>query len=174
MRFLGIDTPEISFAPKHDRNNFIPTNDTYWLEYFTDPFKDAPNFRSQLGDELVAYILAKIGDNTAGNHYRYSVKARDALRAEIEGDMMRLGQNNETFKFFARFSEEVIDRYGRLLAYLNCDIPQESGRRPLFYNERLLKQGLAAPYFIWPNMNPFNDVNTIPTPQELQTSLNIG
>jgi hypothetical protein len=60
----------------------------------------------------------------------------------------------------------VIDRYGRFLAFLNQDRPP--GQRRPSYNERLLRQGLASPYAIWPNLNPFvtgpSIVEAVPEP----------
>jgi hypothetical protein len=51
----------------------------------------------------------------------------------------------------------VIDRYGRLLAYLNREQRdrQRPEPRPVSYNERLLSDGLVVSYFIWPNIDPF-------------------
>ena len=47
-----------------------------------------------------------------------------------------------------------MDRYGRFLSYVNVD-EQDKALRPEHYNERLLKDGFAAPYFIYPNIDPF-------------------
>lgn len=168
VRLLGIDTPELSFRLPNNGNTFIPINDPRWIEFFKDPFLNADDLKYELGEELVHNILQRINEHTAENHYNYSVKARDMLRAEIEADVQRLQKNNETFRFFSRFAEEVFDRYGRLLAYLNCDQPQIENRL-LFYNERLLKAGFAAPYFIWPNINVFaSTAAEAPSPEDMQ------
>src|SRR5262249_10406259 len=34
--------------------------------------------------------------------------------------------------------------------------------RPLSYNERQLEAGRAMPYFIWPNINPFREADSVP------------
>jgi hypothetical protein len=50
-----------------------------------------------------------------------------------------------------------MDGYGRLLCFMNRrqDHPTLPAPRPISYNERMLQTGLASPYFIWPNVNPF-------------------
>jgi hypothetical protein len=48
-----------------------------------------------------------------------------------------------------------------LLAYVNRD-QQEAAGRPLTYNERMLQAGMALPYFIWPNINPFRQQSSLP------------
>jgi endonuclease YncB( thermonuclease family) len=49
-----------------------------------------------------------------------------------------------------------MDRYGRFLCYLDKDnTPEECEERQLTYNERMLQEGYAAPYIIWPNTDPF-------------------
>jgi hypothetical protein len=47
-----------------------------------------------------------------------------------------------------------MDGYGRLLCFLNVNEPDRA-RRPEDYNLRALRAGLALPYFIWPNIDPF-------------------
>ena len=60
------------------------------------------------------------------------------------------------FRFFLVFAGEVMDRYGRLLGYLQPDQPNTpAGQRLGSYNERLVKAGWVGPYFIWPNSNPW-------------------
>jgi hypothetical protein len=55
-----------------------------------------------------------------------------------------------------------MDRYGRLLGYIQPDQPNTSaGRRFGSYNERLLAAGGVSPYFIWPNINPFRRASSI-------------
>jgi hypothetical protein len=70
---------------------------------------------------------------------------------------LALEQPKERFEFFLAFGAEVMDRYGRLLGYINRHQPDPEipAPRPLTYNERLLGAGMVSPYFIWPNVNPF-------------------
>jgi hypothetical protein len=84
----------------------------------------------------------------------------------IETDRTQNGDTLDSFKFFLAFATDVIDRYGRFLAYLNRDKPKPP--RPPSYNERLLAGGWAVPYFIWPNIDPFRAqsslTDAVPTP----------
>jgi hypothetical protein len=76
-----------------------------------------------------------------------------------------------------RYAHDVIDRYGRLLAYINANVASKV-RRPLTYNERQLEAGLALPYFIWPNVDPFKKQATLLgavfTPAELKHVADTG
>lgn len=71
--------------------------------------------------------------------------------------MDALNQDTDTFRYFLSFSFDVFDSYGRFLAFINRNQPDanEPSLRPLTYNERMLEQGAALPYFIWPNIDPF-------------------
>jgi hypothetical protein len=63
-----------------------------------------------------------------------------------------------------------MDRYGRLLGYINRHQldPETPTPWPLTYNERLLEASMVSPYFIWPNVNPFRaSESVIATAEEL-------
>ena len=70
---------------------------------------------------------------------------------------------SETFRYYMNFGFEIMDGYGRLLCLLNRNQPDatQPTRRPPTYNVRLLERGLAFPYFIWPNVNPWERPETI-------------
>ena len=89
------------------------------------------------------------------NHYRHAAQAEGELEKEVSKDLKELGQSEEEFQFFLAFAYEVMDRYGRLLCFINRN--QSESERPLSYNERLLQAGVISPYFIWPNINPFRE-----------------
>src|SRR5262245_7217459 len=59
-------------------------------------------------------------------------------------------------------SHEPFDGYGRVLAFLRPeqrDVP--APQRRLEYNTRQLADGMALPYFIWPNIDPFRKASLI-------------
>jgi endonuclease YncB( thermonuclease family) len=124
----------------------------------TDPF-DAQYGALTLSSGLKNYLKSKLGANVAANHHRHAKAAEDALEQEISNDLQELGQTEEEFQFFIAFAGEVMDRYGRLLGYINRY--QAAEPRPLDYNGRLLKAGLVSPYLIWPNINPFRKQKSI-------------
>jgi len=86
-------------------------------------------------------------------------------------------QAGKHFSFFMAFSHEILDSYGRLLCYINRNntkTEQNQNRYKYSYNERMLENGMAFPYFIWPNVTPFFMPGTlikdsIPDAADLQT-----
>lgn len=158
VRFLGIDTPEISFQLPGS-TQFAAIDNPAWLRFLTDPFA-AEYGELHLDAGLVDYLGAKSGAGCAENHHRHAEAAQRALETEVETDRQAQGLNAENFRFYFRFASEVMDGYGRLLAYVNRD-EEAPAARPLTYNERLLASGHALPYFIWPNVNPFRRQRTL-------------
>ncbi len=157
VRFLGVDTPEVSFTlPGSDR--FLSIAGVEWQRFLDDPFAGASSeFLSSLGGGLVAHLRRAVGPGCAKNHAHHAEQAQRLLEQIIVQDMQALTQDKDTFHFFLAFAHEIMDGYGRLLGFVNRDqrdptIPEP---RPRSYNERMLEAGLASPYFIWPNVNPF-------------------
>ena len=172
IRFLGIDTPEISFTLPGN-GNFISISDQRWADFLTDPFAaQYPPLNLNAG--LRNFLLDRLGEGTAANHYDHALAAQRALEQEILNDLNELSQEKEDFQFFVAFASEIMDRYGRLLAYINRSQKEEP--RPLDYNSRVLKAGMANPYFIWPNINPFRKQRSIrdsvPEPNSANTIAN--
>ena len=163
VRFLGIDTPEISFKPPTS-NNFLGIGREEWKLFLQDPFAShLPPFSSQLDPALENHITSISGTDTASNHIHYAREAEDELESLVDSDMADLGQDKDSFEFFLIFSKEVMDGYGRFLCFINRNQPNSitPSPRPLSYNERLLESGLASPYFIWPNVSPFGPLSKI-------------
>jgi endonuclease YncB( thermonuclease family) len=166
VRFLGIDAPEISFKLPGE-GGFTGLSNIKWERYLSDPFRNWPQ-ESRLNQDLIDYLKAKIKPGVALNHYRHATQAEDELEKEVSKDLEDLGQTEEGFRFFLSFAYEVMDRYGRLLCFINRY--QSEGERPLSYNERLLQAGVISPYFIWPNINPYREkkpiVNAVIEPEK--------
>jgi len=163
VRFLGCDTAEVSFTLP-GKTRFVGLDAPEWEEFLTDPFAAGlPVFSPALDLELILHLQNRCGPGVAQNHWRSSQKAQRVLEDLIQADLDGLGQDNVTFRFFMAFANEVIDRYGRFLGYINRDQPSETpdNPRPLSYNERMLQAGWASPYFIWPNLNPFRKQPTL-------------
>ena len=157
VRLLGVDAPEISFRLPGS-NAFTSIGTASWETFLTDPF-DARwgAFGTPLEPGLVAHLKAHLGPGVGANHNRHAINAQRGFESEVQNDLVTLGKTKDDFEFFISFAFEVMDRYGRLLGYINRDQPASSSwvPRPLSYNERLLKLGLVTPYFIWPNVDPF-------------------
>lgn len=161
VRFLGIDSPEksIDLAIAQGGNNL---DSPQWESYLTNPF--ASQFGPfKLEEDLVIHLTTRIGPGAGANHFFHAKNAQTALINLVQSDMDALGQDPNTFKYFIAFSFEVFDSNGRFLAFINRNQPDPNtpSPRPLPYNERILQQGAALPYFIWPNIDPFRDVSLL-------------
>jgi endonuclease YncB( thermonuclease family) len=157
IRFLGIDTPEVSFTLPGS-NQFRSIADPAWETFLSDPFAvGLPPLH--LDAALKANLQARLGPGAATNHARHAAAAHRTLEQEIQDDMNARGLTKEDVQFFAAFTREIADRYGRLLAWLN--ISDQSANRPLDYNMRMLEKGLATPYFIWPNVDPWRSRDSL-------------
>lgn len=151
VRFLGIDTPEVGF-PLPGSNQFRSIGDPAWDTFLSDPF--APGLPPlNLDAPLRNNLQARLGPGTATNHAQHAQAAHRALEQEVQADMDARGLTMDHFQFFAAFTRELVDRYGRLLAWLNVN--DQIATRPPDYNTRMLEKGLATPYFIWPNLDPW-------------------
>jgi endonuclease YncB( thermonuclease family) len=153
VRFLGIDTPEISFEIK-DRCGFTSTDHSKWSDYLTDLPSNWPEMGQVMGSELTNYLWAKIQNspNAAQNHHDHAAAAEDELERLVELDMNEHQLTEATFEFFIPLSYEIFDSYGRLLGFVHR---HDKAEQPKSYNLQLLARGRALPYFIWPNINPF-------------------
>jgi endonuclease YncB( thermonuclease family) len=165
VRFLGVDAPEISFTlPEGSPEDFVDLDDQRWEEFLSDPFEPGlPPFNPPLADGLKAYLQTRVGPGCAGNHDTLAKAAKARLRELVEQDVQALGKTKETFEFFMVFANDVMDRYGRLLGYINRNQPDptQPGPRPRSYNERLLEEGQVTPYFIWPNVDPYRKAGSV-------------
>jgi hypothetical protein len=160
VRFLGIDTPEKSFEQPLGGDQNL--NGPRWEQFLTNPFTNG--FPAQLLEpSLAAHLQPRFGSGAAANHHRHAVAAGEALKQLIQSDVTALGQNTDQFRYFLSFSYEVFDRFGRFLAFVNRNQPNPTvpSPRPRSYNERQLEAGRSLPYFIWPNINPFREADSV-------------
>jgi endonuclease YncB( thermonuclease family) len=166
VRFLGIDTPEKTLpVPGGDPKDFVSLTDDAWVGFLDDPFSSGSPFTHSLTN----HILGKVtGGGAAQNHRRHGDRAEDALEGFVTADVNEylqagLIRDQKEFRFFMRFAFEVMEGFGRLLCFVNRDQPNGNvpSARPLDYNTRMIQSGLAAPYFIWPNINPFRAQGSI-------------
>jgi hypothetical protein len=174
LRLLGVDSPEPGL-PLPGQSACLGLGSAEWAEFLTDPFADAPlEFLNALGHPLRKHLVnGRFGAGCAANHLRHAEAAQSALEELVRQDLLELGQDAESFRFFLAFAHEVMDGFGRLLCFVNRSQP--AGPRPRSYNERLLEVGLAGPYFVWPNVNPFRRQCSleaaVPTPGDLSEVL---
>lgn len=159
-RFLGVDAPEISFTLP-GQSNFLRLDDPGWDQFLANPFDNQKYGPLTLEPGLKQFLLSHLGSQIGHNQYHHAVIAERVLEQEVVKDITALGQTPADFAFFFAFAYEILDRYGRLLGYINSYQRQGPGPRFVDYNSRLLKQGVVSPYFIWPNLNPFRRASSL-------------
>ncbi len=164
VRLLGIDTPEVSFMFPAPDARFLDLADDRWNEFLTAPFDDRWGpFTQPVPARLRSWIASKTPDNAGTIHHEHAAAATETLRELISQDMEIMGQTVDTFGYYLNFGFEVMDGYGRLLCIVNRNQPNANipTRRPPSYNLRLLERGRAFPYFIWPNINPWERPDSV-------------
>ena len=116
-----------------------------------------------VSEELKSFIMAKVSGTPGTTHYQHAGNATESFRKLVSDDMEVMQQDLDSFGYFMRFGFEVMDGYGRFLCAINRNQPQRTvpTPRPPSYNMRLLERGHAFPYFIWPNVNPWERPATI-------------
>jgi hypothetical protein len=133
-----------------------------WEDYLSDPFRPELGL-FDIDPQLKAHLAGRVGAGAAANHHFHAVRAGEWLGSLVQSDMAALGQEKDTFKYFLAFELEVFDSRARFLAFVNRDQPNPNvpGPRPLTYNERQLEKGMALSFFIWPNIDPFCNLNLV-------------
>jgi len=177
IRFLAIDSAELTYSLP-GTNTFKNTDDPAWKAFLTDPFANWPNATQKLGQPLLHYLEPKLGASTAENHFAHAKAAKEELQRAVQKDVNDYASGDiATYELFLRFARDVLDRYGRLLAYINVSLPKGTPRPPT-YNERQLQAGAALPYFIWPNVDPFKKqpdlLDAVPKPSDVAKLANTG
>ncbi|RST86714.1 hypothetical protein EJC49_09075, partial [Aquibium carbonis] len=160
MRFLGCDTAEVAYRVPTGPTGFKSSQKIggpLWQAYLDDPLAAGqwPAFTQPLHPLVEARFAAATGAGSAANHARHADDARAALIAMILDDRERIGIAPADFRVHVAVTHEVFDGYGRLLAFVNTSVKERELRPPLTYNERMIANGMAAPFFIWPNTDPF-------------------
>ena len=165
VRLLGIDTPEVSFAFPGPKLTFVNMSDARWNDYLTTVFDTTKwgEFSAPVSDGLKSWLQAKLVGEPATSHGAHATAATEELRSMITKDMEIMGQDITSFSYYMGFGFELMDGYGRFLCTMNRNQPQRTvpTPRPPTYNMRMLERGLAFPYFIWPNISPWEKPDSI-------------
>ena len=164
IRFLGIDTPEKKIPLPGAPDIFVGLDKPQWDAFLSDPFQpNGPLNPANYSAGLKNYIDSLTGAGQGAIHKLHADAAEDHLEGLIKADMETLNKTKEDFEFFLRFSFEVMDSYGRFLCYINRNQPDHNDPepRPPSLNERMLTAGMAFPYFIWPNINPWRSQGSV-------------
>lgn len=164
VRLLGIDTPEVSFVLPAANGNFTSLSDPRWETFFQQVLAPRGPLRRRLPRGLIALLEHKLArGGAAGNQLKWARAAERYLERCVAEDIRVMETTPDRFRLFMAFAHEVMDGYGRFLCFLNREQPNRNKPtpRPPTYNERLLAAGLALPYFIWPNVDPWRRAPTL-------------
>ena len=159
IRFLGIDTTEQKI-PLPGENSFTPLSDPRWDTFLSDPFASG---ELPYSAGLTTYLQDRTGPGVAANHKKLGDASEKLLEEYVQTDLNQMDVPKEGFAFYLHFAFEIMDRYGHFLCQINRYQPDSNvpSPRPPSYNIRMLKAGLASPYFIWPNINPWRERSSI-------------
>jgi len=170
VRFLGIDAGEtgmfrplrISEFNRNKKAGYMKLGNSLWQEFLTDPLStEWEPYNQPLNPELIDNLSARWGVNARDNHLHWANKARARLVGLIREDLESLGRSWKNAEFYTAYGTELLDAYGRLLCFINIKESNPNRRPKYSYNERLMQEGLVIPYFIWPNVAPFNKLSIL-------------
>ena len=155
IRLLAIDTPEVSFQLN---KKFVPLTDKSWEKYLKNVLSDWKDAKKKLGEELFSDLKKRLAQkNVAANHELHAHNARKFIQALAKAEEAERISKSKKYSLFIALCNDVIDTYGRMLGYAFTALEKgEPHRRS--YNLQMLEAGLALPYFIWPNIDPFRKV----------------
>ena len=158
VRMLGMDAPELHFGGASETN---PGK-------FDLPFE---SFLKNAGRTLPAGLQKHLGKRLAGKACTRHIEAGKAALEHFEAIVATrldrgLGGNGKPLqprRLFVMASNEVFDRYGRFLCYLNANYTRAeresipAAKRPTF-NLHMMQDGHAASLLIYPNVPKPDDL----------------
>ncbi|HVO68480.1 MAG TPA: thermonuclease family protein [Aggregatilineaceae bacterium] len=161
VRMLGIDAPELHYEGASENN---PGK-------FDDPlaaFLDGPG--QNLNPGLREYLAPRLGNKASTRHIKAGAASHQHFEEIVKTRLDRgLGKNGKPLvprKLFIMVAEEVFDKNGRMLAYVNANysaaerksIP--AAQRPTF-NLQMLQDGHATSLLIYPNVPKPDDLKLV-------------
>jgi endonuclease YncB( thermonuclease family) len=148
LRFVSVDTPEKESVAGG------PASAQQKLDLTRKRIEDGL-FGNLLSDELSAYLLAKLTNNSAERHIAAGHGASAALQTLLDERAPRNSRNQRALAVMP--TGEIIDRYGRMLVYVAPwltnpkEVPKDDPRRATF-NLNLIESGWGAFFPIFPSL----------------------
>jgi len=173
IRMLGIDAPEL-----HYHGATATTPGKY----------DAPlsTFLATAGKDLDAglkqHLAKKLINNACSRHIAAGQASFEHFQSMAQKRLARIGKNGKSLTLrhiFAMVAEEVFDRYGRMLAYVNGAYEKKEretipeSKRPTF-NLHMLQEGQAVSLLIYPNIPKPSDLELVQTAVHKARTTNKG
>jgi endonuclease YncB( thermonuclease family) len=162
IRMLGMDAPELHYGGATEAN---PGK-------FDGPFN---TFLANAGKDLDAglkqHLNKKLANNASTRHIQAGKVSFDHFLEIVKKRLARKGKNGKPIAdrhIFAMVSNEVFDKYGRMLAYVNASYEKKeletipAGKRPTF-NLQMMQDGQAVSLLIYPNIPKKPDLELVQT-----------
>lgn len=184
VRFLGIDAAEkgmyrplrMSEVSQNKKAGYMKLENALWQEFLTDPLSaEWEPYSKPLATKLINNLSTRWCTDARDNHLEWANKARTRLVELIREDLKLLNRLWKNAEFYTSYGSELLDAYGRILCFINIKETNRNRRPKYSYNERLLQEGFVIPYFIWPNVAPFNKMSileAVRNPIEFRTLAN--
>jgi endonuclease YncB( thermonuclease family) len=161
IRMLGMDAPELHYGGATEKN---PGKfDTAFASFLSGAGK---NLDSGLRDHLAARLDA----SASTRHIQAGAAAYEHFQRIVEDRLRRVseatGKELAPRKLFTMVSQQVFDRYGRMLAYVAPAYTKEERdsiapeKRPTF-NLQMMQDGHATPLIIYPNIPKPDDLTLV-------------
>jgi endonuclease YncB( thermonuclease family) len=163
VRMLGMDAPELHYGGATAANP--GKHDAALKGFLAGAGKD-------LDVGLKAYLAGRLGDKACTSQITAGAAAYQRFQEIVAKRLDRgTGKNGKPLTprhIFSMVSNEVFDRYGRMLAYLNASYAKQelsespAGKRPTF-NLQMLREGQAVSLVIYPNIPKPADLALVQT-----------
>ena len=162
IRMLGIDSPELHYQ---GASATTPSKyDIPFSAFLTAAGKD-------LDTGLKQYLSKKLLNNACARHIAAGHASFEHFQTLAQKRLARKGKNGKPLtprRIFAMVAEEVFDRRGRMLAYMNGAYEKKEretipeNKRPTF-NLQMLQEGQAVSLLIYPNIPKPVDLELVQT-----------
>jgi endonuclease YncB( thermonuclease family) len=162
IRMLGMDAPELHYKGATQNN---PS------KYDADMRKFLSNAGKTLDAGLKAHLKERLKNKPCTRHIEAGNAAFAHFDDMVKKRLHRVGKTGKTLtdrNIFIMVSNEVFDRYGRMLAYINAAYEKKEREsippadRPTF-NLQMVKEGHAATLLIYPNVPKREDLQLVQT-----------
>lgn len=160
IRMLGMDAPELHYQGAKETTP--GKYDDAFTSFLTKAGKD-------LDAGLKQHLAKKLTNKASSRHIAAGKASSDHFRAMAAKRLARKGKNGKPISprhIFVMVSNEVFDKYGRLLAYLNASYEKKeretipAAKRPTF-NLQMLQEGQAVSLLIYPNIPKRDDLELV-------------
>ncbi len=160
VRMLGMDAPELHFGGANETNP--GKYDAAMATFLTQA-------GAALDPGLKAHLEPRLQNNASTRHIEAGKAAHQHFEAMSKTRLERFDKKGKPLtprKLFIMVAEEVFDKHGRMLAYVNANYTAKerqsipAAKRPTF-NLQMMQEGQAASLLIYPNVPADKDLKLV-------------